>query len=92
VGQSQPSRFVVEVWNPFVGAYQAVVSVQEGLRRVRELSDLICQMWWQRRPKLDALSDVPNAVASNGERWANSGSAGRRSEAVIRDTMNGRHG
>jgi hypothetical protein len=68
--QSQPGRFVVEVWNPFASTYQAVVSVQEGLRRVGELSDLICQMWLQRHPKLDALSDVPNAVAMNGERWA----------------------
>ena len=67
---SQQSRFVVEVWNPFVSAYQLVISVQEGLRRLGELSDLICQMWLHRHPKLDALSDVPNAVASNGERWA----------------------
>jgi hypothetical protein len=69
-GQSQPACFVVEVWNPFVSAYQAVLSVQEGLRRVGELSDLISQMWLQRHPKLAALADVPNAAAVNGERWA----------------------
>jgi hypothetical protein len=32
--QSQPGCFIVEVWNPFVSAYQTVISVQEGLRRV----------------------------------------------------------
>jgi hypothetical protein len=69
-GQNQPACFVVEVWNPFVSAYQSVISVQEGLRRVGELSDLICQMWLRRHPKLDALSDVPDAVALDGEPWA----------------------
>ena len=68
--QSHSGGFIVEVWNPFVSAYQAVISVQEGLRRVGELSDLICQMWLRRHPKLDALCDVPNAVALDGERWA----------------------
>ena len=70
VERSYASQFVVEVWNPFVSAYQAVLSVQEGLRRVGELSDLISRMWVRRHPKLAALSDVPNAVAVDGEHWA----------------------
>jgi hypothetical protein len=68
--QSRSGHFVVEVWNPFVRAYQPVISVQDGLRRVRELADLICRMWLQRHPKRDVLEDVPVAVPNNEEQWA----------------------
>ncbi len=68
--QTDAGAFAVEVWNPFINTYQSVLSVQEGLKRVGQLTDLICQMWLQRHPKLDALSDVPNAIAADGERWA----------------------
>ena len=58
------------MWNPFLRAYQPVTSVQDGLRRVGELADLIGRMWAQRHPKRDVLEDVPGAAASNEERWA----------------------
>jgi hypothetical protein len=64
------SRFIVEVWNPFASTYQVAVSVEDGLRRVGELSDLIGRMWLQRHPKRDLLVDVPDAAAIDGQRWA----------------------
>jgi hypothetical protein len=64
------SRFIVEVWNPFVSAYQRAGSVEEGLERVNELASLICRMWLQGHPKRDVLVDVPDAVGTDGARWA----------------------
>ena len=68
--QGRPGDFIVEVWNPFVRAYQPVASVRDGLRRVGELADLIGRMWSQRHPKRDVLEDVPSAAAGSEERWA----------------------
>jgi hypothetical protein len=68
--QEWASRFTVEVWNPFASAYQVAASVEDGLRRVGELADLIGRMWLQRHPKRDVLVDVPDAAAIDGQRWA----------------------
>ncbi len=63
--------FTFEVWNPFTGGYQLVDSVQEGLRRVGELAGLICQMWLQRHPKQQDLTDAPAAAdGGDGPEWA----------------------
>jgi hypothetical protein len=70
VDQWQGSHFIVEVWNPFADAYQKVDSVEDGLRRVDGLADLIGQMWLQRHPKRDALVDVPGAFTIGGASWA----------------------
>lgn len=64
------THFIVEVWNPFVSAYQLVGSVEDGLARVGQLANLICRMWLQRHPKRDVLVDVPDAAAADGKRWA----------------------
>jgi hypothetical protein len=64
------SQFVFEVWNPFASEYQPIDSVEEGLRRVGELADLICRMWLERHPKQDVLADVPDPVMTEGTRWA----------------------
>ncbi len=64
------SRFIVEVWNPFLSAYQGAGSVEDGLARVDELASLICRMWLQGHPKRDVPVDVPDAVGTNGARWA----------------------
>ena len=58
------------MWNPFAGAYQPADSAEDGLARLGELADLICRMWLQRHPKRDVLIDIPDAAASDGERWA----------------------
>ena len=68
--QDRPTRFIVEVWNPFVSAYQPVSSVENGLARVGALANLICRMWLQRHPKRDVLVDVPDPRATEGTRWA----------------------
>jgi hypothetical protein len=68
--QRPANQFVFEVWNPFVSAYQPVDSVEEGLRRVGELADLISRMWLERHPKQDALADVPDPVTTKAARWA----------------------
>jgi len=70
VAQDRDSHFIVEVWNPFAGVYQTAESTEDGLARVGELADLICRMWLQRHPKRDVLIDIPDAAASDGERWA----------------------
>jgi hypothetical protein len=68
--RSAANQFVFAVWNPFVDAYQAVDSVEEGVRRVGELADLISRMWLERHPKQDVLADVPDPVATEGIWWA----------------------
>ena len=68
--QGQDSHFAVEVWNPFANAYQAANSVEDGLRRVGELADLISRMWVRHHPKRDVLVDVPDAGATDGASWA----------------------
>ena len=70
VDRRQEGQFVVEVWNPFADVYQVVNSVEDGLRRVGGLADLIGRMWSQRHPKRDVLVDVPGAVAIGGASWA----------------------
>jgi hypothetical protein len=63
--------FTFEVWSPFTGVYQTVESIDIGLRRVNELTRLICQMWLQRHPKQDTLIDVPDpAGGSDDAQWA----------------------
>ena len=44
---TQPSTFLFETWSPFTGSYRTADSIENGLRRVRELADLINQMWLQ---------------------------------------------
>ena len=68
--QNRAAYFIVEVWNPFVSAYQLVNSVEDGLARVGELANLICRMWVQRHPKREVLVDVPDPRATEGQRWA----------------------
>ena len=62
--QNRAAYFIVEVWNPFVSAYQLVNSVEDGLARVGELANLICRMWVQRHPKREVLVDVPDPRAT----------------------------
>ena len=62
--------FIFEVWSPFVGHYQLEDSIDSGLRRVDELTRLICQMWLQRHPKQNALIDVPDPQPTDGVHWA----------------------
>ena len=64
------NSFVFEVWSPFVGHYQQVDSIDIGLRRIDELTRLICQMWVQRHPKQNALIDVPDPQRTDGVHWA----------------------
>jgi hypothetical protein len=64
------SSFVFEVWSPFVGQYQPVESIDIALRRIDELTRLICQMWLQRHPKQDTLVDVPDPAPTEGVEWA----------------------
>ncbi len=68
--RERADTFTFEVWNPFPGLYQQVDSIDIGLRRVNELTRLICQMWLQRHPKQDALVDVPDPGGNDGVEWA----------------------
>jgi hypothetical protein len=54
----QAGNFTFEVWSPFTGNYQVVASIEDGMRRVDQLADLIYQMWLQRHPTQDALADA----------------------------------
>lgn len=68
--QQGAARFTFEIWNPFVGAYQTVDSVEDGSRRVAELARLIARMWLQRHPKQTLLTDAPDAGPAGQDRWA----------------------
>ena len=68
--QTRSSSFSFEVWSPFTADYQPVESIEAGLRRVDQLAGLICQMWLQRHPKLNALTDAPNADGTDTAEWA----------------------
>lgn len=70
LGRPELEGFTFEVWNPFTGGYQLVDLVQEGLRRVGELAGLICQMWLQRHPKQQDLTDAPAGDRDDGAEWA----------------------
>ncbi len=70
VDPTESDDFTFEVWSPFTGSYQSVVSVQEGLRRIGELAALICQMWLQRHPKQHDLTDAPVSDVGNTVEWA----------------------
>lgn len=69
-GQQHVGGFIFEVWNPFTGCYQLVDSIQDGLRRIGELSTVICQMWLQRHPKQQELMDAPDGADVEGSEWA----------------------
>ncbi len=66
----QASSFGFEVWSPFTANYQKVDTMEDGLRRVGELADLICQMWVQRHPKQDTLADAPDSNEVETAEWA----------------------
>jgi hypothetical protein len=70
VEDGKVSDFSFEVWSPFVGTYQPVPSMEQGLQRVDELAKLIRQMSIQRHPKQDALMDVPDAGGYGSNLWA----------------------
>lgn len=63
-------RFTFEIWNPFVGAYQIVDSVENALTRIAKLARLIAQMCLQRHPKQILLMDAPDADPAGQDRWA----------------------
>ena len=68
--QTRTSSFTFEVWSPFTADYQPVESMEAGLRRIDQLAGLICQMWLQRHPKQDALTDAPVADGTDTTEWA----------------------
>jgi hypothetical protein len=68
--RGETDGFVFEIWNPFIGSYQPIASILDGMRRVEELAGLIGQMFLQRHPKQDALADVPDADSAEGIQWA----------------------
>jgi hypothetical protein len=62
--------FTFEVWSPFTGNYQVVETIEAAMGRIDQLAKLICQMWLQRHPKQDALTDAPDAEATDASEWA----------------------
>ncbi len=70
VDKQRASSLIFEVWSPFVASYQAVASVEDGLRRIDQLARLICQMRLQGHQKQDLLADVPDADRNDSGQWA----------------------
>jgi hypothetical protein len=68
--QSRASGFVFEVWSPFTGRYQVADSLDLAIKRIDQLAGLICQMWLQRHPKLDTLTDAPTSAHIDIAEWA----------------------
>jgi hypothetical protein len=88
-GPCRAGNFTFEVWSPFTGHYQVVASIEDGMRRVDQLADLIYQMWLQRHPKQNALADVPDTESTDTEstdtaKWGGSASMRRRTAATTR--------
>jgi hypothetical protein len=69
-GHARVRIFTFEVWNPFTGNYQAEESIEAAMRRVDHLAGLICQIWLQRHPRQDALTDAPDPDVANTGEWA----------------------
>jgi hypothetical protein len=69
---ARESDFSFEVWSPFTGSYQAVISIEDGLRRVDQLAGLIRQMSVKQHPKRNALLDTPavDPVGTESAAWA----------------------
>jgi len=85
--QTEASSFGFEVWSPFTANYQKVDTIEDGLRRIGELADLICQMWVQRHPKQDTLADAPDAgEAGAGEAGAGEAGAGEAGAGEVGET------
>jgi hypothetical protein len=61
----QANAFTFDVWSPFTGTYQAVDSIEDGLRRVNELAGLIGQMAHRHHAKQASLMEVPVMTASD---------------------------
>jgi hypothetical protein len=68
--ETRTNSFGFEVWSPFVGEYQKVDTIEDGLRRLDELAALIGQMWLQRHPKQYDLADAPDVDATDAGHWA----------------------
>jgi hypothetical protein len=68
--QEQASSFIFEVWNPFAGINQRVSTMEDGLRRVRALANLIFQMGLRKHPKQALLVNVPDVDGQDGGLWA----------------------
>ena len=66
----EAGNFTFEVWSPFTGNYQAVASIEDGVRRVDQLAALIYQMWLQQHLKEDALADAPDTDSTDTAEWA----------------------
>jgi len=62
--------FTFDVWSPFTGRYQAVPSLDEGMRRIEQLAGLIHQMWARKHPKNAELLDAPQPGEAADARWA----------------------
>ena len=67
---SEVDAFVIEVWNPFTGSYQLAATVEQAMRRVEELADLIYQMRLRRHPKQHVLADAPDVNRTDELQWA----------------------
>lgn len=63
-------RFAFDVWSPFTGRYQAVTSLDDGLRRIEQLAGLIHEMWARKHPRQEDLMDTPQLGDADGGLWA----------------------
>jgi hypothetical protein len=64
----QATDFTFDVWSPFTGSYQNVGSLENALRRVTQLADLIAQMWQQKHARQGTLTDLPVVAATERSR------------------------
>ena len=63
-------RFAFDVWSPFTGHYQAVSSLDDGLRRIEQMAGLIHEMWARKHPRQADLMDTPQPGVTDGGLWA----------------------
>ena len=65
-----PLDVAFEVWNPIVGSYEQMASLDHGLKRQSELAEKVRMMWVQQDPARLSLKDVPDPSDDDDTEWA----------------------
>ena len=68
--QDPPEQIVFEVWNPLVGVYEPMDTLDAGLFRLAELVEQVRVMWVQHDPRRESLKEAPDPVENGDSEWA----------------------
>jgi hypothetical protein len=68
--QEPPWNVSLEVWNPIVGSYESMASLDDGLFRLGDLAEQMRVMWMRHEPARTSLKDAPDPVHDGDSEWA----------------------